>query len=132
MTKVSAINRLTQRVVDGELDRVKVRSELERIVNTPPHYPRWLVVGMAGMACAAFSRLMGGDWAVFGVTFVAAATAMAVRQELSRHYFNSLVVVIVTALVAGALLGPLLHLAQATDGRLHWLHLCCCWFLVCL
>ena len=105
MTKVSAINRLTQRVVDGELDRVRVRAELERIVGTPPHYPRWLVAGMVGLACAAFSRLMGGDWAVFGATFGAAAIAMAVRQELSRHHFNSLVIVIVTALVAGSVAG---------------------------
>ena len=70
MTKVSAVNRLTRRAVDGELDgeldRAQVRGELERIVGTPLHYPRWLVVVMVGLACAAFSQLMGGDWPVFG------------------------------------------------------------------
>lgn len=103
MTIVSAVNRLTRRVVEGELDRVQVRSELKRIVGTPPHYPRWLVVLMVGLACAAFSRLMGSDWAVFGITFLAAGTGMAVRQQLSRHHFNPLVIVIATALVAGSL-----------------------------
>lgn len=103
MTKVSAVNRLTRRVVEKELNRAQVRSELERIVGTPTHYPRWLVVVMVGLACAAFSRLMGGDWAVFGATFLAAGAGMAVRQVLSRHHFNPLLIVIATALVAGGL-----------------------------
>ena len=103
MTKVSAVNRLTRRAVDGELDRAQVRGELERIVGTPLHYPRWLVVVMVGLACAAFSQLMGGDWPVFGGNLLAAGAGMAVRQQLSRQHFNSLLVVIATALVAGSL-----------------------------
>lgn len=101
MTRVSAINRLSRRVEMGELNRTEARSELQRISQLKAHYPRWLVILMVGLACAAFSKLFGGDWVVFGVTLGAAATAMFVRQELIHRYFNSFLVVIATAFVAG-------------------------------
>jgi uncharacterized membrane protein YjjP (DUF1212 family) len=103
LTIVSAINRLSRRAEAGELERSTVRSELARISSMPPHYNRWLVVVMAGMACAAFSRLFGGDWAAFGVTWLAASAAMFVRQELTRRYFNPLLVTTATAFTAGLL-----------------------------
>ena len=43
-----------------------------------PQYNRWTVVVLVGLGCAAFSRLFGGDWPVFLVTFVAAAVASGV------------------------------------------------------
>lgn len=101
MTRVSAVNRLSRRVVAGELDRATVRAELERISNLKPHYNRWLVVLVVGMACAAFSRLFGADWPAFAVTWLAASAAMFVRQELARREFNPLLVILATAFVAG-------------------------------
>lgn len=101
MTIVSAVNRLSRRVESGELNRLQARAELVRISSLPPHYNRWLTVVLVGLACASFSRLFGGDWPVFAVTFVAAAAAMFVRQELSRYRVNQLLTVIVTAFVAG-------------------------------
>ena len=101
LTKVSAVNRLSRRVAAGELDRATVRAELERISSLKPHYNRWLVALMVGLACAAFSRLFGGDWPVFAVTWVASSVAMFTRQALARRDFNPLLVAIVTAFVAG-------------------------------
>ncbi len=103
MWVVAQVNRLSRQVSRDELNRFQVRTELERIDLALPRYGRWLVVGMVGLACAAFSRLFGGDWPVFGVTFVAAAVAMWVRQELSRRHFNHLLITIACAFVAGIL-----------------------------
>lgn len=100
---VAEVNDLSHRVEQGELDRFGVRNELTRIGLLPPLYNRWLVVVMVGLACAAFSRLFGGDWAVVAVTFAASAVAMAVRQELARRHFNSFMIVTATAFVAGLL-----------------------------
>jgi uncharacterized membrane protein YjjP (DUF1212 family) len=100
-TTVSAVNRLSRRVETGELDRIQVRSELRRISDLTPHYNRWSVVLMVGLACGAFSRLFEGDWPVFFVTVIASSTAMFVRQELIKRHFNALLVTIVTAFVAG-------------------------------
>lgn len=103
MTIVSAINRLSRRIEAGELDRAQVRAELERISTLSPHYNRWLVVGMVGLACAAFSRLFGADWPAFAITFLSSSVAMIARQELARRSFNVLITTVVAAFVAGVL-----------------------------
>jgi uncharacterized membrane protein YjjP (DUF1212 family) len=101
--KVTAVNDLSYRINNGELDRFQVRTELEQINQMPHSYNRWLVIVMVGLACAAFSRLFGGDWIIFGITFGASAVAMFLRQELSHRYFNPLLVVVACAFTAGSL-----------------------------
>jgi uncharacterized membrane protein YjjP (DUF1212 family) len=109
LSLIEALSHLAHRVEEGKYDRVRVRAELEGISQTPRLYNRWLTVIAVGLACAAFSRLFGGDWPAFGATWIAAALAMFVRQELTHRGFNSLLIVILTAFVAGGLVG-LLHL----------------------
>ena len=99
MSLFEAISHLTHRVEEGKYDRLKVRAELERLSATPRHYNRWVTALAVGLA------LFGGDWPVFGVTLTAAALAMAVRHELAYRNFNMLLVVIITAFVAGGLVG---------------------------
>ena len=101
--KVTAVNSLSRQINSGQLDRFKTRLALEKIDRTPQSYNRWLVVFMVGLSCAAFSRLFGGDWIIFGITFGAAAVAMFLRQLLTRHHFNPLLVVVACAFVAGSL-----------------------------
>lgn len=100
---ISEINHLSRCVSAGKLDRFQVRAEIERIDTMPPQYNRWLVVLVVGLACGAFSQLFGGDGPVFAVTLMASAAAMVIRQELTRRYFNPLLVVIATAFVAGTI-----------------------------
>ncbi len=118
MAVVAEVSRLSRRVVNGELNRFQVRTELQRIATMPPFYNRWLVVLMVGLACAAFSRLFGGDWIIFGITFGAASVAMFTRQELTKRHFNALMVVIVTAFVAGLLAGSAAFFQPAGQSRL--------------
>jgi uncharacterized membrane protein YjjP (DUF1212 family) len=105
MSLIEEISHLTHRVEEGRLDRFQVRLELDRISTAPRSYNRWVVVGMVGLACAAFSRFFGGDWVAFGITFLAASAAMFVRQELTRQSINNLLVVLASAFVAGGLVG---------------------------
>lgn len=105
MSLLEAISHLTHRVEEGKLDRFQVRAELERISATPRRYNRWVTALAVGLACAAFSRLFGGDWPVFGITLAAATLAMVVRQELTHRNFNLLLVAIITTFVAGGLVG---------------------------
>lgn len=102
---IAEINALSRKVAEGKLDRFQVRRELQRLESLRVSYPRWLVVLMVGLACAAFSRLFGGDWLTFGVTFAASSAAMFVRQTLTRTYLNTLLVIMVTAFVAGVIPG---------------------------
>lgn len=103
MALIAEINRLSRAASAGELDRFALRAELRRIDAMPRGYSRAVVIGAVGLACAAFSRLFGGDWAVFLVTFAAASAAMYVRQELQHRHFNHLLVTIVTAFTAGVI-----------------------------
>jgi uncharacterized membrane protein YjjP (DUF1212 family) len=105
MSLIEAISHLTHRVEEGKSDRFKAREELEHLGATPRHYNRWVTALAVGLACAAFSRLFGGDWPVFGVTLAAATLAMVVRYELIHRNFNPLLVAITTAFVAGGLVG---------------------------
>jgi uncharacterized membrane protein YjjP (DUF1212 family) len=120
MTVLTEINTLTSHVINGEIDRSMLRQELRRISDMPHEYNRWLVVLMVGLACGAFSRLVGSDWAVFGVTILASSAAMFFRQELQHRRFNALLITIVTAFVAGLLgsVAPLLHLGSQSTVTL--------------
>lgn len=101
MTRMMSINTLSRSVERGECSRQQVRAQLEEIDTAVSHYNRWFVIIMVGLACAAFSQLFGGDWPVFGITFLAAAVAMFVRQELAKQHFNPFIIVTICALVAG-------------------------------
>lgn len=117
MSLIAAISHLSHQVWRGELNRFQVRAELERISHAQPHYNRWLIVLLVGLACGAFSRLFGGDWAAFLMTFVAAALAMFIRQELHRRHFNPLLITALTAFVAGSVASLAAVLALSATPR---------------
>jgi len=77
-------------MVDKQLlNALDVRLRLARI--RPFHYNRWLVVFLIGLSCASFSHLFGADWPGFGITFVAAASAMFLRQEFAKRHHSVLI-----------------------------------------
>ncbi|MCE2570569.1 threonine/serine ThrE exporter family protein [Motilimonas eburnea] len=80
------------------LSATEVNRKLDKL--QPMKYNRWLVVFMIGLSCASFSHLFGGDWLVFGVTFVASAAAMFVRQELAHRHHNPFINFAITAFIA--------------------------------
>lgn len=98
---IQAIGDLSYRVGRGEVNREEMRAELRRIADASRHYNLLVTASAIGLACASLSRLFGGDWVDFAVTFAAASGAMVVRHWLTQHYFNQLLVTVVTAFVAG-------------------------------
>lgn len=101
MTVIAEVSELSYRVRRGDLGRIGVRQELRRIDSLKPQYSRVTVIVAVGVACAAFCRLFGGDAGAMLVTLVASSIAMFVRQELHHRHFNPLVMVTITAFVAG-------------------------------
>ncbi|KLV02444.1 membrane protein [Photobacterium aquae] len=103
MQVVTEIQRVCILAERGMLDIDGVHQRLEQI--QPLRYNRWLVIFMIGLSCACFSRLAGGDWPVFALTFVASAVGMFVRQEIAHCHFNPLlnfgVTAFVTTLISG-------------------------------
>ncbi len=117
MNIVAAVNDLAYQVEAHTADRQEIRRELEEIDAMPKLYNRWLVVLLVGLACAAFSKLFGGDWAAFFVTWLAASLAMITRQQLAHHFFNPFLIAVVTAFVATivAAAGVLLKIGDETQ-----------------
>lgn len=110
MLVVSRVTDIMYQVQAGEMDRFDVRRELIEIDNLKPLYNRWLIVVMVGLSCAAFSRLFGGNWETFAVTWFAASTGMWVRQQMHRHYFNAFIIVMATGFVASGIAGLAIRL----------------------
>ncbi|MGF1681996.1 threonine/serine ThrE exporter family protein [Photobacterium minamisatsumaniensis] len=103
MQVVTEIQRVCIMAERGMLDIDGVHQRLEKI--KPLRYNRYLVIFMIGLSCASFSRLAGGDWPVFLLTFFASSIGMFVRQEIAHRHFNPLlnfgITAFVTTLIAG-------------------------------
>ncbi|MGF1753679.1 threonine/serine exporter family protein [Vibrio makurazakiensis] len=97
MRAITQIQRICIMMEKGILDCSLAQRKLNAI--SPERYNRWLVVVMIGLSCASFSRLAGGDWNVFAMTFIASATGMIVRQEIGHRHFNPLLNFAITAFV---------------------------------
>lgn len=101
MRAVTEIQRICIMIERGLLDHTMAQKKLNQI--SPERYNRWVVVVMIGLSCAAFSRLAGGDWTVFAITFIASAVGMTVRQEIGHRHFNPLLNFAATAFVTSVI-----------------------------
>lgn len=88
MQVITQIQRILIMTEKGQIDLEGAKQQLENV--SPKRYNRWLVAFMVAISCACFSRLLGGDIAVFGITFCASFVGMLVRQEFALHQFNPL------------------------------------------
>lgn len=112
---IDSINDVSRKVFKGKVDRFQLRDALVHIAHHTPHrYNRWSIVVGVGIACAAFARLFGGDFPAMFVTMIASGSAMYVRQEMTRRYFNNFLVVVTTAAVAG-LLASFAEILEVSD-----------------
>jgi uncharacterized membrane protein YjjP (DUF1212 family) len=115
---LSEVEQLLGRFQQGQVRVGELKPELDRIATLPHHYSRGVIVAASGLACAAFCRLFGGDWAALAITAVAAAVAARVRTELNEHEVNYFLVVLLTALVASLLASSALWISQTAQSAL--------------
>jgi uncharacterized membrane protein YjjP (DUF1212 family) len=97
MKVITQIQRVCILMEKGLLDFNFAQQKIEEI--SPERYNRWLVVFMIGLSCASFSRLAGGDWGIFSMTFLASSVGMIIRQEITHRHFNPFLNFAVTAFV---------------------------------
>ena len=93
------------RIEGGKFTTAEAREELDRLVRTSSRHPDWVVAVAVGVACAAFGRLMGVDWAGVGPIFVAAGLAQAARRALALRNVNVFVSTGAVAFIGSALCG---------------------------
>ncbi|CAN5534508.1 hypothetical protein BH09VER1_BH09VER1_23480 [soil metagenome] len=109
MAAVAAVNTLIDEVEAGRLALADVPARLDAIEHQRPIYSRWMMVAGLSLTAASLSRLFGGDWPTFFVTFVAGAVGTWLRQELGKHGANLFLTTFLGAMVSGIVAGLAVH-----------------------
>lgn len=101
---VSGISRMSWQVVEEQWNIGQIREELTRLISLP-HYPRWITLGMTGLAGAGFCRLAGGTPADLVIVAIATVAGLFARQQMNKREFNPYLCIYVAAFVASLLAG---------------------------
>jgi uncharacterized membrane protein YjjP (DUF1212 family) len=107
MSLLEELSHLCHRVVRGELGSAELARELTRVEHMPRHYPAWVTGLAVALACAAFSRLFGGDWGAFAAALAGAGGGMALRHYYAKLKPNRLFLATLSAAVATFIVGVL-------------------------
>lgn len=105
---VSGISHLSWNVLEQNLTVAQISEELQRLKSLP-HYPRLVVLGLVGLAGAAFCRIFGGGYIEMTVAFVATVIGLFVRQEATKAKFNPYICVYFAAFAASFIAGMAEH-----------------------
>ena len=98
---IHALNHVVDQAVNGLLPPAAMTERLAKISHEVPAYPRALVAIGLGLTAACLTKLFGGDWAAFAVSFLAGTGGTLVRQELGYRQFNPFLAAFVVAFVGG-------------------------------
>jgi uncharacterized membrane protein YjjP (DUF1212 family) len=105
LTAVNAVNRVVDAAESGRLGLAEAQAGLDAVEHRPPEYKRWLVIAALGLTSASLSRLFGGDWPTFSVTWLAGAVGTWLRLELGRRHVNLFAVPFAAASLSGIIGG---------------------------
>ncbi len=108
-----ALRDLCLKVSRGGMSVEAVDAAIDALVREVPRYPDAIVALAVGLACAAFGRLLGVDWAAFLPVFVAGTAGQYVRHLLGSRGVNTYVIAAVIAFLAAALSGLGAELADS-------------------
>lgn len=116
---VSGISHLSWNVMEQNWSVTQISEELQRLKSLP-HYPRLVVLGLVGMAGAAFCNIFGGGHIEMIVAFVATVVGLFVRQEALKKKFNPYICVFFAAFAASfiAALAARFHIGIQPDKAL--------------
>jgi len=103
-TMLSGISRMSWRVQNEDWNIDQIHSDLDRL-RSLPHYPRWQVLLLVGLAGASFCRLFGGGWLDMLVAFIATFVGLYIRQEALKKKFNPYICVLAASLTASLISG---------------------------
>ena len=101
--RIARLSVVVRDVLAGRCDAAGLRQQLDAIESDGHGYPRALGAACAGLACASFCRLFGGDWIAAGLVLVASAVGLLVRQWLAARKVLPALNVLATSLTVSVL-----------------------------
>ena len=113
-----AVRALAVRVAKKELTVEETNKALDTLEKETPRHPPWLIAIAVGLACTAFGRLFGVDWAAFIPVAIAGTIGQYVRHHLLHRGVNAFVVAAFIAFLAASLGGLGGRLAGSTTINL--------------
>lgn len=100
-----AIRDLVRRIRQGIVTPPEALADAARLKRDTPHFVPWLVALAAGIACAAFGRLLGIDWLAFLPVAAAGAVGQAVRRVMLHRGANVFLIAACVAFLSASLAG---------------------------
>jgi uncharacterized membrane protein YjjP (DUF1212 family) len=117
MIALDAVGRLLDDAENGRLKLTDARVKLDAIEHRPPNYNQWLIIVLLGLTAGSLSRLFGGDWPTFAVTWLAGAAGTWLRLQLGARHFNPVAIPFASACFGGVIGGVAVLLgASATPA----------------
>ena len=101
-----ALSGIATGIKEREITAAELRNELNRLAHECRPHQEWFIAIAAGIACAAFGRLLDVDWNGVGPVFIGAVLAQFLRLRLSTYRFNPFLSTMVVAFV-GSVMGGL-------------------------
>ena len=82
---LTMVDHLIRDLVNGDVERDEARIQLARIVSSGHARPRWSVALGYGVMGSGVGLMLGGDWVVTVVAFVAAVAIDFIQRQLTRR-----------------------------------------------
>jgi uncharacterized membrane protein YjjP (DUF1212 family) len=98
-----AVRELAGRIPRARMTPAEALVEIDRLKQTTGRHAPWVVALAVGMACAAFGRLLGMDWAAFIPVATGGAIGQSVRHLLLRRGINIFLVAGCVSFLASSL-----------------------------
>ncbi len=108
---LTLVDHLVRDLIAGAISRDEARSQLARIVSSGHRLPRWAVTLGLGVMGAGVGLLVGGDWVVTLIAFVAAVGVDLIQRQMSRRRLPGFY-----QQVAGGLLATLIAVGTVALG----------------
>jgi uncharacterized membrane protein YjjP (DUF1212 family) len=108
---LTLVDHIVQDLLTGAITRDEARSEMAKVVSSGHRLPRWAVTLGWGVMGAGVGLLLGGNWVVPVIAFVAAAGVDLLQRAMSRRRLPGFY-----QQVAGGLLATLIAVATAAGG----------------
>ncbi len=103
-TILSGISKMSWNIVQDNWSSEQILADLERLEKMP-HYHRWMVLSLVGLAGAGFCALANGSPMDLLFTFLASFLGLFVRQEAVKANFNPYLAIYFAALTASLIAG---------------------------
>lgn len=107
-TVLSGMSKMSWQVLEEKWTVRQINEEVERLVGLP-HYRRWIVLALVGLAGSSFCRVAGGDVTDMLVVFIATFSGLFIRQQTLKKGFNPYMCIYFASLTASFIAGPLVR-----------------------